>query len=293
MQNSERYRNQTENIGGKRLNNKDIYLREPPKNLSFSALFKFIWKQGIGNRFGNDGEPVPWRDQTLCDRFMEFGYNVDKRTLQNWLSGSHKPSPKNLHRLAKVISNNDSGFKKLWLDALTIADIKDLPSIPQIGAADIKLKDKTGFSRKSIAAIIGVLAVIGVAGLYMVFGGRGEQIDYRVTNLKFCDKDRFSETEKVCTTDVTHFPAGTKLIFVSFNAPNAPEGQYFERKWFRKGQEFLSKDGYIDAAWEDYTWLQNPDGHDNGKYNLRIIINKQVTTGTFFVGDVNGDHESP
>lgn len=64
-------------------------------------------------------------------------------------------------------------------------------------------------------------------------------------------------------------------------------------RWYKEGQEFLTKDGYIDAAWEDYTWLQNPDGHDERKYNLRIIVDKKVTTGTFFVGTVNEAHERP
>lgn len=258
-------------------------------------MFRFIWLQGVGNIRDEQGEPKPWTDGSLENRFYELGYEIDKRTIQNWLSGKNKPSAKNLHRLARVVSNDDTGFKRLWRDAFTMTNVMREKDMPALEASKPKLEthsysDANTFARMRVVLLYMGLAVMVLIGLFYLLS-RPPEIE--VTNLKICDDARFDRTVKTCTTNVTHFPAGTSLIFVSFNMPNAPEGQAFVRKWYREGQLFLSKEGYIDSAWEDYTWLKNPNGHDQGKYDLRIIVNDRVTTQSFLVGEINEDHEWP
>jgi len=261
-------------------------------------MFRFIWLQGVGNIRDEHGEPKPWTDASLEDRFYEFGYEIDKRTIQNWLSGKNKPSAKNLHRLARVVSNDDTGFKRLWRDAFTMSNVsKEKRSIePENAVVPTEESNRHATVQKEFKLqrwlIIGFGVVSSLAFIAVLINLR-QSPHIEVTNLKFCDEARFDRSAKVCTTNVSHFPAETSLIFVSFNMPNAPQGQPFERTWYREGQQFLSKGGFIDSAWEDYTWLKNPNGHDQGKYDLRIIVNGRVTTGSFMLGEVNEDHEWP
>lgn len=275
-----------------------VFLRNPPEGLSFKELFRFIWLQGIGNKLDEQGEPQPWNDAALEDRFYELGYEIDKRSIQNWLAGNNKPSSKNLHKLARIVSNDDPGFKRLWRDAFTLANVSNSKSELELSNPDTKPVPIPAEAPKrakinTVPFLLGGTLFLSLLTLVSVLITSQQAPLIEVTNLKFCDEARFDRTAKVCTTNVSHFPAGTTLVFVSFNMPNAPEGQPFERRWYREGQMFLSKDGFMDAAWEDYTWIENPNGHDHGKYDLRIIVNGRVTTGSFLLGEVNEDHEWP
>lgn len=278
------------------MKNNKVFLREPPKNLDFQEMFRFIWLQGVGNIRDEHGEPKPWTDASLEDRFYELAYEIDKRTIQNWLSGKNKPSAKNLHRLARVVSNDDAGFKRLWRDAFTMSNVfKEKRSIEtEKTVVPIKEPSRNALVQKELKLQRWLIVSFGLISFLVLIAlliNLRQSPVIEVTNLKFCDEARFDSSSKVCTTNVLHFAAETSLIFVSFNMPDAPEGQPFERKWYREGQLFLSKSGYIDPAWEDYTWLKNPNGHDQGKYDLRIIVNGRVTTGSFLVGEINEDHE--
>lgn len=279
------------------MNKNKVFLRAPPNILGFQELFRFIWLQGIGNKFDRHGEPKPWTDESLEDRFYELDYEIDKRTIQNWLSGKNKPSPKNLHKLARVVSNDDAGLKILWRDAFTMASVskqktKNLSTEPTL----IQMADKSDVGSKHkirSRALISILGFIGLLSISTVSMKSRKLPVIEVTNLKFCNKALFDRTAKLCKTNVSNFPVGTSLIFVSFNMPNATMGQPFDRKWYRDGQKFAEREGFIDSAWENYTWLENSNGHDAGKYDLRIIVNGRVTTGSFFVGTANEDHEWP
>lgn len=278
------------------MKNKGIFLRNPPEELNFSKLFRFIWVQGIGNTLDQYGEPQPWTDGGLENRFYEFGYEIDKRTIQNWLAGNNQPSAKNLHRLARIVSNDEADFKTVWRDALTMTSV--LREKNQSHNAVKATKDTTskikGKTPSALATkIIIAMGIVGAVIAWVILYSPTQTSQIQVTNLKFCDEVRFDRTAKICKTNVTHFPEGIKLIFVSFGMPDAPEGQPFERRWYRNGQMFLERDGFKDAVWEDYTWLGNEKGHDNGKFDLRIIVNGEVTTGSFFVGNVNQSHQTP
>jgi len=93
---------------------------------------------------------------------------------------------------------------------------------------------------------------------------------------------------------VHHFPSGTRMIYVSFQMHGMPQDYPFERQWLKNGQLFLKKESYYDSAWEDFTWISNEEGYDDGKYDLRVIVDKKTTTSTFTVGSEDiGTYKSP
>lgn len=290
----------TENLGVKQLKNNKVFLREPPHDKNFNELFKFFWVQGIGNKLDKDGQPTPWGYSSLVDRFDDFNYQIDERTIQNWLAGNNKPNAKNLHKLARIVSNDSVGFKKQWRDAFTEAVTQKPSPKPhteqeKIQAVANKLEPKSSKLKATryIPIVLGAGVMFSLILAVFYSNQPSTKPEIEVTNLKFCDEARFDRTQKICTTNVSHFPAETSLIFVSFNMPNAPDGQPFERRWYREGQMFAAREGFADSAWEGYTWLQNKNGHDHGKYDLRIVVNGRATSSSFLLGEVNEDHEWP
>ena len=96
-------------------------LRAPPKTRDFNALFQFIWNHGLGNQLDNNGDPILWTDERLEIAFEAAGKTIDKRTVQNWLSGQNRPSRRNLHLLARIVSSGDNDLRQEWADALITA----------------------------------------------------------------------------------------------------------------------------------------------------------------------------
>jgi len=85
--------------------------RPPPDASDFETLFHFMWKHGIGNDLSQTGDPVPWTDLSLEAAFETVGKSVDKRTVQNWLSGKNQPTTPNLHKLARIASGGDNDLR--------------------------------------------------------------------------------------------------------------------------------------------------------------------------------------
>ena len=73
---------------------------------------------------------------------------------------------------------------------------------------------------------------------------------------------------------------------VSFQLHNMFQGDTFKRHWYRDGEKFISRNEFVAAPWEGYTYIYNRHGHDIGEYTLRVIINDKVTAKVFTVGDV-------
>ena len=280
------------------MKNQHINYLQPPKKYEFHDLFKYIWMHGIGNYFNRTGEPTPWTDVALENRFAELGYSIDKRTIQHWRTGNYRPNLKNIHALAKVVAADESGRKQIWANALieslaikaeVIAIASKQASKWHGGEPSKNIGSVKRLQWPSISIFFGLLLLLTL--LIWVYSQKKSAII--VTDLKFCDEKRFSRELKICITNVSHYPEGTKLIFTCFKLTGASEGQPFERRWYREGQEFIRKDGFYDNAWEDFTWLLDENSLEVGRYDLRIVINKKATTGTFYVGEVNESHEWP
>ena len=98
--------------------NDKINLRSPPTETDLSSIFRFIWDHGVGNRFDSSGNPIPWSGETLEFAFDSLGQTVDRRSIQNWLSGKNIPTRRNLYVLSRIVSGDDEDLKREWSDAL-------------------------------------------------------------------------------------------------------------------------------------------------------------------------------
>ena len=108
-----------------KLNDKNNY-RNPPDYENFYDLFHFIWNHGVGNKVSDLNDPIPWTDSSLEHAFETVKKPVDRRTIQNWLSGKNLPNRRNMHALAKIVSGGEEYRRKKWADAL-ISTLKETP----------------------------------------------------------------------------------------------------------------------------------------------------------------------
>lgn len=272
----------------------------PPADLSLAELLRFIWDHGVGQAFNADGDPRPWRDGDLEAAFDECGYDITRRSIQSWMSGRAIPTVKNLHALARVVSDGDMERRHDWARALIAARSKlkrdsaaaETPAAEpavdrggDIGASAPTAPAVSRGQRMILAAAIAAAALLGLGalGTYMAVSGTlGASPSAR--NLRICDEARFSKRRKLCLENVAEFPSGVKLLYVSFRLDGAKEGQAFERRWFRDGEQYAVRKSYYDAAWSGWTYQWLDEGYADGRYALRVIIDGHVTTTTFVVG---------
>ena len=151
--------------------------RIPPETRGFQELFRFVWDHGVGNHFNANGDPTPWTSEMLEDSFESAGKPVSLRTIQQWRSGRHIPSRKNLHILAKIIGGGDYERKKIWADALIASlqseqKLRDNTKIAVVEILDAhnakvirntnNIGHKSNKSRYGIAAVLGCLILVAV-----------------------------------------------------------------------------------------------------------------------------------
>ena len=279
------------------MSNKKKCLLGPPADASLAELLHFIWDHGVGQALTADGDPRPWRDGDLESAFDACGYDITKRSIQSWMSGRTIPTVKNLHALARVVSDGDMGRRHDWARALIAArgkvkrdnTVSGPAPDPGVDAPNQVAPAGARGPRSIFVAVIAGLSLLGLGAIGAYVSASGSLgASPAARNLKICDEARFSKQRKVCLEDVARFPSGVKVVYVSFSLPGAREGQAFERRWFRDGEEFLVRKSYYDAAWSGWTYHWMGEGHPDGKYALRIIIDDHVTTATFVVGKEPG-----
>ena len=252
----------------------------PPPDLTLTGLFNHAFDRGAG-QMARAGVAEPWTVHALEAAFDALSRSVSTRSIENWRSGSALPSARNIHVLARIFSGGDAQLQGVWLDAL-IAARERTPKTETAAQAgdDTPAPEPPTRSRlpRAAAALLGLVG-LAVAGLALW----PAPAPPRVSDIRFCTDAGFDAQAKRCSRARERFPAGTTLIHVSFESEGVADGQPFERRWYRDGEMFLSRDGFFDDAWEDWTWLRNPNGHDPGRYHLRIIIDGRVATAGFTV----------
>lgn len=285
----------------------NINLRNPPNDMDFTSLFKFFWDHGVGNRLDLNNVPVPWNEISLASAFDTLGIDLNTRSIHNWHAGKNKPNGKNLHRLSHIASGGNADLRREWADAFISSigksnegkkkNITIEQHTPDVITPDQKVdvrpspnnetERKSRLSKRQYvnicAVVIGTILLLKAVG----FGFGFLKKEVSVVDIKFCNEALFSQDKKTCLENVEVFPADIQMIYISFNIKNAPEDMPFERRWYRNGQIFLTKSGFYDEAWEDFTYLNNPLTHDPGKYVMRVIINGKSTTGSFIVLDAS------
>jgi len=244
-----------------------------------------------------DGRPDPWTSEQMEAAFLTVNRTVSIKTIENWRAGRVLPSPRNIILLAEIFSGNDLNRRGAWLSRLTEsvnlskANLKTIePAVVTEEEADTH-SAPTPPQQKSSRLLLGMgLGAILTAGLVGMTSGKVQSFQSflktdppTVTDIRFCTEANFDREIKRCRLHEPRFPAGTKLIHVSFETQNVPYGQPFSRRWYRDGQLFIERDGFFDEAWENWTWIREGEDGDHlpGNYVLRIIIDGQVTTGTF------------
>jgi len=141
-----------------------------------------------------------------------------------------------------------------------------------------------------LGVCFGLIPTIAILA-FSYSSGRGK---VNVIDLKFCDEAGFSSIAQKCHVSSSHFPTGTSRIYVSFDVNNAYDGQPFDRKWYYKSRQISAMSSYFDSAWPGFTFYgDGQNAFENGKYDLRIIIDDETTTRSFVVGTFDPSKVNP
>ena len=287
--------------------NKNI--REPIYGANWHDLFEFFWSHGIGNTLSKHDVPISWTSISLEYEFNGMGYSISERTIDDWKSGKRLPSVTNTHKLARIISKDDERFFKKWDNELIAARYREEifrknrklerqskpepieKSESQTHSIALEKESATvrrGYSLKALLFLCSFSSLISCLALYslLAFTQRLETHTQSVAkDIKFCTKKQFDNFNKICLLNMTEFLPSVEMIYVSFKLEGAYKGQKFERTWIRNGEKFLTKESYYDESWSGFTYILNPNGHDPGKYVLRIMVDEISSTGYFTVGN--------
>ena len=219
------------------------------------------------------------------------------------------PNRRNILLLADIFGNRSDAARHLWMNRFTrfeaaaegVEDAAgDTAAAPERNADTEEVMSMVLHDSRQAQFRLALLSAVsaaaaGVLGfLFLRSSVPGFQLSpaYTVTasspsgvitDVRFCTDAGFDDTVDRCRVSRKRFPEGTKLIHVSFEADGVPEGQPFERRWYRDGQMFLQRDGFFDEVWTNWTWLRNPEGHPPGQYHLRLVVDGDVTTAGFVV----------
>ena len=269
---------------GKALRQGDIFITAPPDGVSGRELFLWAWSMGAGRERSREGLPVPWTAEALEAAFAEAGREVSLRTVENWRAGATVPNRRNRLVLAGLFAGRDRAVEAAWMEGLAgrpwtaPAEVETPSEAEPETAADIVAETDASARKPRVGpAVAAALLLAGGVWLW-----RAADTAPTVTELRVCAPEDFDKATLRCPAHQDVFAAGTREVRVSFEA-SPPEGTPFERRWYRDGRMFLLRDGFFDAAWENWTWLRNPDGHDPGTYHLRIVVDGEVATAEFEV----------
>ena len=263
---------------------------EPPDGLDFWGLFDFFWVRGLGNELHTDGTPTPW---TATSLELAFDGTPDKRTIENWQSQANMPSPDNIRKLSWVIAGEDKKLRQLWYEALIAARLTErrkeqarAKSAPeQYLAKQVATEDASqlGSPHKSRLPMLwvatGVILLAGALAAWMIWNATAAPL---VANMRICDAPYFDGDTKKCTQHVSVFVHGVDEVFLSFDFQNVADGTPFDRWWILNGERVAGRTSFNDEAWPGYTYWR-PGTLEIGQYVVRIVVEEQVFTQTFFV----------
>lgn len=252
----------------------------PPQGASFWELFDFIWVRGLGNALHEDGISQSW---TATSLEIAFDGSPDKRSIENWQSRTHMPSPDNLRKLSALIADGDDALRKHWYEALLDARLEEKrrekekpPATPEDWAGQVAPRALRG--RVALAALAGV-AVLALGSVMLTPSADAEGY---VKNMRICDAIYFDNDTKKCSKHVDVFVHGIDEVFLSFDFNGVAHGAPFERWWIHNGERIAGRSSFNDEAWPGYTFWR-PGVLQVGTYVVRLVVEGEVTTQTFYV----------
>jgi len=278
------------------------YYFVPDTDLPLWELLDLIAIEGVGNILNEHGDQTSWSDEVLETAFLERGYEIDRKSVQNWRLHKNLPRPENLRALARVISL-DEPMREAWTRKLLAAREVEArlrrqskenaePSLTgsKKAPAGGSKTGQTGLRPRKRISILTVAAImLPFAGIlaYFLLANRSAE----ATDLKVCNEASFSKEKKTCLTAVRNFPADTKRIWISFDLQNVDAGEAFTRKWYRHGRLIHQKTSHNISPWEGWTWMEDFRVLGEGRYTLSVVVRGQVVSTDFAVGEAKPNAE--
>ncbi|WP_300390032.1 hypothetical protein [Henriciella sp.] len=265
----------------------NMFYAEPIDADSLRELLHYYVQSGVGLPVSEKGVPGQWTDVGLEAALAEIGINVDKRSIQSWLSGASVPKVEKLKGLASLASS-DRFERERWTAAFIRLRRKALDERrreQQASPAATTNQPARLRWRPALAVLAAVISLAGVTYVILQLLGPAPVAE----NIRFCDEVHFSTDTKRCTQSMTEFPDGLKTLMITFDLNNVAKGETFTRNWYRNGRNIHTKTSFHDEAWPGYTYWHWPEGFDDGEYTLQIVSGDRTVTKTFQVGKGEGE----
>ncbi len=259
---------------------KEKNVAPPPQGASFWELFDFMWVRGLGNELHADGTSQSW---TATSLEIAFDGSPDKRSIENWHSRAHMPSPDNLRKVSALISGGDDALRKDWYEALIDArkdakrKEKEQPSVAIDNPPAPEVAKPTG--KHLTFAALGGAAVLALGGIMLM---QSASAGPYVENMRICDAAYFDTEVNKCTKHVDVYVHGVDEVFLSFDFNGVAHGEPFERWWIHNGERVAGRTSFNYEAWPGYTFWR-PGVLQVGTYVVRLVVDGEVTTQTFYV----------
>jgi len=93
----------------------NMFYAEPIDADSLRELLHYYVQSGVGLPVSEKGVPGQWTDVGLEAALAEIGINVDKRSIQSWLSGASVPKVEKLKGLASLASSDRFERERPWM----------------------------------------------------------------------------------------------------------------------------------------------------------------------------------
>tara|TARA_B100000949_G_scaffold64504_1_gene57215 strand:+ start:3250 stop:4113 length:864 start_codon:yes stop_codon:yes gene_type:complete len=274
---------------------------DPPECDSLRELLLYFCDQGIGLRTSGSDRFPRWTDILLEGALAATGTEVDRRSIQAWLSGATIPKGDKLRALASLASSQKFEREK-WSAALlklrrkAIDERKREKSVSQIEVRpDDARRAKTDFVFRMVpvrarfmlfAGIFAFSALIVTLGFSKRLGLVTEPV---ATDIEFCAEDTFDKTLQRCKNPTHAFTDGLSTLLVTLDLSGVPTGEKFTRRWYLNGELVHQKTSFNDEAWPGYTYWHWPTGFRNGLYTLQIVYEDKTSTAQFRVGEDDGE----
>lgn len=283
----------------------------PPLDCDFWELFDYFWDNGVGNNVTEEGDPQPWTTEAFA---LALDSEPSTTSVGNWRSRKHLPRKEQIQRFCRILFIDEPSLRKAWSSVLIKAR-REEELLRKIQKKEVKIdetsttfdessEDATGttasehvgettqeassIGTEGVALWRALYIAVLLSVLFFLFRSNDQfhsRAELSVYNIRFCLEQEFSQRRLSCNANQSHFPEGTQKVYVSFETDNIPHGLAFSRRWYRNSDKFMERNDFFDETWQNYTWLYNKNGHDTGEYSMRIIMEDQVFTGEFTLGE--------
>lgn len=198
------------------------------------------------------------------------------------------PSPENIRKLSWVIAGDDDALRRAWYEALIAARLTEKrseraraqsPPEKHLASGPNTSPSLSSPKRNKLVAL-GAATLLCAGAAIWVLSSKASAPS--VENFRICDAPYFDTATKNCSQHVSVFVHGIDEVFLSFDFQNVADGTPFDRWWILNGERIAGRTSFNDAAWPGYTYWR-PGTLDVGQYVVRIIVEGQVFTQTFFV----------